>query len=196
MIFSNRDPVAKSHARLAAANALRSRCEVSLMIGPVMTLMTATFSCAAPALAQRVEPAAVKRFVSETRAPRLSNEITRSPYQDMKKGSKYGAITGAILSGITVIAIRSSGCSTAEAPCTRLGNGQSVAIVGAGAAGGALIGAILGYARHAGIADRPLNHSSIEHERMEPGSLKARPKGIREAGRQARCVCRIRESVD
>jgi hypothetical protein len=113
------------------------------MIARVGLLMIGTVSFALPALAQRVEPVAVRRASTDTGSLGLRNAVPRSLKEDVTRGVKYGGITGAFLSGITVVAIRSSRCGTAEAPCSHLGNGQSAVVIAAGTAGGALLGAIL-----------------------------------------------------
>lgn len=123
------------------------------MIARVGLLIFAVALLAGPALAQRAEPVAVRRMSIDTRSTRSRSAAPRSLGEDMKRGAVYGAITGAVLSGIAVIAIRSSSCSTAEAPCSHLGNGQSAAVICGGAAAGALIGAILGYTYHTGQND-------------------------------------------
>jgi hypothetical protein len=118
------------------------------MIARALMLTVVTVSFTLPALAQRVEPVAARRASADSGSLRLSNEVFRSLGQDVTRGMKYGAIAGAVLSGITVIAIRSSGCSAGEAPCSHLGNGQTAAVIGAGTVAGTLVGAILGYTYH------------------------------------------------
>jgi hypothetical protein len=66
----------------------------------------------------------------------------------MKRGATYGAITGAVLSGLAVIAISNSGGACCEQSPTHVTFRQSLGILAAGSAGGTLIGAILGYSYH------------------------------------------------
>jgi hypothetical protein len=66
----------------------------------------------------------------------------------MKRGAVYGAITGGVLGGLVVIAIAKSGGSCCEQSPAHVSFGGGVGIVAAGSAGGALIGATLGYSYH------------------------------------------------
>ena len=72
-------------------------------------------------------------------------DSTRSLGYHMKRGAMYGAITGAVLGGLVVIAISKSGGSSTEQSPSHLTFGESVGILAAGSAGGALVGATLGY---------------------------------------------------
>jgi hypothetical protein len=123
-----------------------------LMIGRGSLLMMATVSFAFPALGQRIQPAAL--HYADARSLRLRDSASPSLKNDVTRGAKYGAITGAILSVVTIAAIRQSGsCGTAEDPCSHVGTGQSAVILTAGAAGGALVGAMLGWTYHDGRHD-------------------------------------------
>jgi hypothetical protein len=79
---------------------------------------------------------------------RWSADSTRSLGYHMKRGAVYGAITGAVLGGLVVIAISKSGGSCCEQRPARVTFGESVGILAAGSAGGAIIGATLGYSYH------------------------------------------------
>jgi hypothetical protein len=66
----------------------------------------------------------------------------------MKRGATYGAIAGAVLSGVVVIAASNSSGSCCEQSPTHVTSRQFLGILAAGSAGGALISAFLGYSYH------------------------------------------------
>ena len=66
----------------------------------------------------------------------------------MKRGATYGAVTGALLSGLVVITISNRSESCCEQSPSRVTFREAVGILAAGSAGGALVGAILGYSYH------------------------------------------------
>ena len=103
----------------------------------------------ATASAQRASPAAVVRsHRTSPQAVRWTADSSHSLQYHIKRGATYGAITGAVLSGLAVIAISNSGGSCCEQGPTHVTFRQSVGILAAGSAGGAIIGAVLGYSYH------------------------------------------------
>jgi hypothetical protein len=104
---------------------------------------------ASSALAQRAAPAAVTN--ARVRDLQLARPVTDSSHSlgyDMKRGATYGAITGAVLAGITAVLISHSGAGCCEQPSKHVTLATSVGIVAAGSALGACVGAVLGYSYH------------------------------------------------
>jgi hypothetical protein len=114
----------------------------------VLVALIGTLSTVAVS-AQRASPAAVVRSRStHPEVARLTADSNHSLQYHMKRGTTYGTITGAALSGLVVIAISNRSGSCCEQSPTHVTFRQSVAILAGGSAAGAVIGAMLGYSYH------------------------------------------------
>jgi len=116
--------------------------------GLLVAVVSATIP-ALPAVAQRAAPAAVMNTrPRDLRPARATTDSSRSLRYDMKRGATYGAITGAVVAGVTAVLISTNGNGCCEQPSNHMTFAKSIGIVAAGTALGAFVGAVLGYSYH------------------------------------------------
>lgn len=117
-----------------------------------------TTLAASPALAQDTAfaPAGLPRQVASTPLWHSAHDSSHTSLRvHMVRGSEIGGIAGLALSGLALVAISRDQCPN-FAPstpalgggCSNLSTGKSVQILVGGAAAGAVIGSVLGYAYH------------------------------------------------
>jgi len=66
----------------------------------------------------------------------------------MKRGAAYGAVTGVVLSGLAIVAIKSTEGGATDGASTPLTARQQLNILAFGTASGLAVGAFLGFTYH------------------------------------------------
>lgn len=99
--------------------------------------------------AQQVAPAAVVRptpvYVDARQAP---IDSIRPLSVHVKRGAIYGALTGVVLSGLVIVALKANEPRCCDGPETWLTFRQGLGLLTIGTAGGSAIGTFLGFTYH------------------------------------------------